>query len=36
MDGCILNSEGEKERIIKCLEAAIQRRVTEVSECDLA
>ncbi|RWR92795.1 ACT domain-containing protein ACR3-like protein isoform X2 [Cinnamomum micranthum f. kanehirae] len=29
MDGCILNSEGEKERIIKCLEAAIQRRVTE-------
>ncbi|KAK3230513.1 hypothetical protein Dsin_002394 [Dipteronia sinensis] len=29
MDGCILDTEGEKERVIKCLEAAIQRRVSE-------
>lgn len=29
MDGCTLDSEGEKERVIKCLEAAIQRRVSE-------
>lgn len=32
MDGCTLDTEGEKERVIKCLEAAIQRRVCEVSE----
>lgn len=31
MDGCTLDTEGEKERVIKCLEAAIQRRVSEVS-----
>ncbi|KAF3964573.1 hypothetical protein ACB098_12G112400 [Castanea mollissima] len=29
MDGCTLDTEGEKERVIKCLEAAIQRRVCE-------
>uniref|UniRef100_A0A2P2LCS9 ACT domain-containing protein ACR n=1 Tax=Rhizophora mucronata TaxID=61149 RepID=A0A2P2LCS9_RHIMU len=29
MDGCILNDEGEKQRVIKCLEAAIRRRVCE-------
>ncbi|KAJ0085129.1 hypothetical protein Patl1_08189 [Pistacia atlantica] len=29
MDGCILDTEGEKERVIKCLEAAILRRVSE-------
>lgn len=32
MDGCTLDFEGEKERVIKCLEAAIQRRVSEVGE----
>ncbi|XP_042512788.1 ACT domain-containing protein ACR3-like [Macadamia integrifolia] len=29
MDGCTLDTEGEKQRVIKCLEAAIQRRVSE-------
>ncbi|GKU98381.1 hypothetical protein SLEP1_g11392 [Rubroshorea leprosula] len=29
MDGCTLDTAGEKERVIKCLEAAIQRRVSE-------
>ncbi|KAJ8762905.1 hypothetical protein K2173_023034 [Erythroxylum novogranatense] len=29
MDGCILDSDGEKHRVIKCLEAAIRRRVSE-------
>ncbi|CAI0395837.1 unnamed protein product [Linum tenue] len=29
MDGCILDTEGEKERVIKCLEAAIRRRISE-------
>ncbi|WCJ43455.1 ACT domain-containing protein ACR3 [Euphorbia peplus] len=29
VDGCILDTEGEKERVIKCLEAAILRRVCE-------
>lgn len=29
MDGCTLDTEGEQERVIKCLEAAIQRRVCE-------
>ncbi|XP_040998626.1 ACT domain-containing protein ACR3 [Juglans microcarpa x Juglans regia] len=29
VDGCTLDTEGEKERVVKCLEAAIQRRVTE-------
>ncbi|GAA0165414.1 hypothetical protein LIER_20821 [Lithospermum erythrorhizon] len=28
-DGCILDTEGEKEKVIKCLEAAIHRRVSE-------
>lgn len=32
MDGCTLDTEGEKEMVVKCLEAAIQRRVTEVSD----
>ena len=31
MDGCTLDLEGEKERAIKCIEAAIKRRVREVS-----
>jgi len=30
VDGCTLDTEGEKERVIKCIEAAIQRRVSEV------
>eukprot|EP00252_Welwitschia_mirabilis_P012368 TRINITY_DN2739_c0_g1_i2.p1 TRINITY_DN2739_c0_g1~~TRINITY_DN2739_c0_g1_i2.p1 ORF type:complete len:383 (+),score=33.74 TRINITY_DN2739_c0_g1_i2:565-1713(+) len=30
MDGCTLDTEGEKQRVIKCLEAAIERRVSEV------
>ncbi|XP_027352308.1 ACT domain-containing protein ACR3-like isoform X1 [Abrus precatorius] len=29
MDGCTLDTEGEKERVIKCIEAAIRRRVSE-------
>lgn len=29
MDGCVLDTEVEKERVIKCLEAAIRRRVSE-------
>lgn len=29
MDGCTLDAEGEKERVTKCLEAAIRRRVSE-------
>ncbi|KAK9280389.1 hypothetical protein L1049_014078 [Liquidambar formosana] len=29
IDGCALNTESEKERVIKCLEAAIERRVCE-------
>uniref|UniRef100_A0A5B6Z374 ACT domain-containing protein ACR n=1 Tax=Davidia involucrata TaxID=16924 RepID=A0A5B6Z374_DAVIN len=29
MDGCVLDTEGEKERVVKCLEAAIRRRVSE-------
>ncbi|KAG7556456.1 ACT domain [Arabidopsis suecica] len=29
IDGRALNTEGEKERVIKCLEAAIERRVCE-------
>ncbi|KAK7385082.1 hypothetical protein VNO78_30789 [Psophocarpus tetragonolobus] len=29
MDGCTLDTEGEKERVIKCIEAAIKRRVSE-------
>ncbi|XP_068652178.1 ACT domain-containing protein ACR3-like [Aristolochia californica] len=29
MDGCTLDTQGEKERVIKCIEAAILRRVSE-------
>ncbi|KAM2363385.1 hypothetical protein TB2_002326 [Malus domestica] len=29
MDGCTLDTEGEKERAIKCIDAAIRRRVSE-------
>lgn len=29
MDGCVLNNEAEKRRVIKCLEAAIRRRVSD-------
>ncbi|XP_009368404.2 ACT domain-containing protein ACR3 [Pyrus x bretschneideri] len=29
MDGCTLDTEGEKERVIKCIDAAIRRRVSE-------
>ncbi|KAL2467800.1 ACT domain-containing protein ACR3 [Forsythia ovata] len=29
VDGCTLDTEGEKEKVIKCLEAAIRRRVSE-------
>uniref|UniRef100_A0A0D6QYN3 ACT domain-containing protein n=1 Tax=Araucaria cunninghamii TaxID=56994 RepID=A0A0D6QYN3_ARACU len=29
MDGCTLDTEGEKQRVIKCLEAAIERRVSD-------
>lgn len=30
VDGYALSTEGEKDRVIKCLEAAIERRVCEV------
>lgn len=30
MDGCTLDSEAERQRVIKCVEAAIERRVPEV------
>ncbi|MCO5564121.1 hypothetical protein L7F22_017777 [Adiantum nelumboides] len=29
MDGCTLDTEGEKRRVINCLEAAIERRVSQ-------
>ncbi|XP_070033765.1 ACT domain-containing protein ACR3 isoform X1 [Nicotiana tomentosiformis] len=29
MDGCTLESEEEKEKVVKCLEAAIRRRISE-------
>ncbi|XP_022867844.1 ACT domain-containing protein ACR2 [Olea europaea var. sylvestris] len=29
INGCVLNTESEKERVVKCLEAAIVRRVCE-------
>ncbi|KAK4491051.1 hypothetical protein RD792_001773 [Penstemon davidsonii] len=29
VDGCALNTESEKDRVVKCLEAAIERRVCE-------
>lgn len=31
IDGDALCTQSEKERVIKCLEAAIERRVSEVS-----
>jgi hypothetical protein len=31
IDGSPVNSDAEKERIIQCLEAAIERRVSEVN-----
>ncbi|KAH1255775.1 ACT domain-containing protein ACR3 [Glycine max] len=33
MDGCTLDTQGEKERVIQCIEAAIRRRVSELSTC---
>ncbi|KAJ7965454.1 ACT domain containing protein [Quillaja saponaria] len=36
MDGCTLDTEGEKERVIKCIEAAIQRRVSEGLSLELS
>ncbi|XP_010520625.1 PREDICTED: ACT domain-containing protein ACR2-like [Tarenaya hassleriana] len=35
VDGCALNKEGEKERVVKCLEAAIERRVCEGVKVEL-
>ncbi|CAM8936625.1 hypothetical protein QQ045_014373 [Rhodiola kirilowii] len=35
-DGCILDTEAEKERVIKCLEAAIRRRVSEGLSLELS
>jgi hypothetical protein len=29
-DGCTVNSEAERRRVIQCLKAAIKRRVSEV------
>ncbi|KAJ7529068.1 hypothetical protein O6H91_15G032700 [Diphasiastrum complanatum] len=29
MDGCLLDSEAERQRVIKCTEAAIERRISE-------
>lgn len=29
MDGCTLESEAEKEKVVKCIEAAIRRRISE-------
>eukprot|EP00250_Pteridium_aquilinum_P011519 c20123_g1_i1 orf=321-1694(-) len=29
MDGCTLDTDGEKQRVMKCLEAAIKRRVSQ-------
>lgn len=38
VDGRALNAESEKDRVIRCLEAAIERRVCEVynTECFIA
>ncbi|CAL5333084.1 unnamed protein product [Camellia sinensis] len=33
MDGCTLDTEGEKERVVKCLEAAIRRRGLSLELC---
>jgi hypothetical protein len=35
MDGCTLDSEAERQRVIKCVEAAIERRVPEVRQACL-
>lgn len=35
MDGCTLDTEGEKRRVIKCLEAAIERRVSQGMRLEL-
>ncbi|KAL6523899.1 hypothetical protein OROMI_030994 [Orobanche minor] len=35
-DGFALNTEGEKDRVIKCLEAAIERRVSEGVRLELS
>ena len=32
VDGCPVNSEAERQRVIQCLEAAIERRVSEVRD----
>ena len=32
IDGYTVNTEGEKEHVVKCLEAAIERRVCEVNK----
>jgi len=36
MDGCTLDTEGEKHRVIKCLEAAIGRRASEGLSLELS
>eukprot|EP00262_Sarcandra_glabra_P000400 TRINITY_DN10471_c0_g1_i1.p1 TRINITY_DN10471_c0_g1~~TRINITY_DN10471_c0_g1_i1.p1 ORF type:complete len:450 (+),score=43.23 TRINITY_DN10471_c0_g1_i1:121-1470(+) len=36
MDGCTLDTEGEKERVVKCLEAAVRRRVSEGVRLELS
>ncbi|KAL5710354.1 hypothetical protein ACHQM5_020927 [Ranunculus cassubicifolius] len=36
VDGCILNTEGEKERVIKCLVASIERRVSHGLRLDFS
>lgn len=30
-----MKSEAERQRVIQCLEAAIERRVSEVKACDI-
>ncbi|GLU01290.1 hypothetical protein SLE2022_186020 [Rubroshorea leprosula] len=35
VDGCALETESEKERVVKCLEAAIERRVCEGVKLEL-
>lgn len=35
VDGCALSTEGEKDRVMKCLEAAIERRVCEGFKLEL-
>ncbi|KAJ7547521.1 hypothetical protein O6H91_08G089300 [Diphasiastrum complanatum] len=36
MDGCTLTSESEKNRVIQCLEAAIERRISEGLRLELS